>query len=455
MKVVVAGMTPIGREVSVALTDRGHEVTVVDRDGARLRQAEARVDALMLQAYEGTVDTLRRSGADGADLVVYATAQDELNLFAAAAAGRLGAQRTIAMVRNDTHIAGAPGIARNLHGVDYVLCPLVLTADAVHRAAHGRRVVVQSHLAGNQISVEEIPITPDDPVAGLTVDSLKLSDSVRLVALVRGDAWVPAGPRERMQAGDRVILIGKRGAILRAERRFQPGGVRAPRHAFVIGGGRIGLHVSRAFQAEGVSVSLVERDHDRAEMRAADLPKATVLHGDGTDMNLLEQELASASDVLVTCTDEDETNLVVSLLARGMGIPHYVTLAHRADNVEVYEHLGLPAVVNRPLVVARQIARLAQRTFGVDTVELGGGALLALDVDIGRGGAADGVPLSEAGLPSDAMPGFALQGTKVVPVRPSTVLEGGDRLVVVVPAGRRRAVERFASSGARVGSAPK
>ena len=185
MGTIIAGMTSIGIEVAAALANRGREVTVIDRDKSRLDAAEERLDAMLMQADEATMDTLRRVRVDGADLVVFATAVDELNLFAAAAARKMGAQRSLAMVRNVGHLDGAPGIARDLHGVDYVLCPVMLTAQETHRLAHANRVIRQSQLADNRITVEEISIYPDDPVAGTTIDRLGLPESVRIMAVVR------------------------------------------------------------------------------------------------------------------------------------------------------------------------------------------------------------------------------------------------------------------------------
>lgn len=444
MKALVVGMTPIGVEVAAALSERGFEVTAVDRDGQRLAVAEERLDALFLEAHEGTEATLRDAGAGSADFVVYATGQDELNLFAAATARRLGATKALAMVRNISHLNGAPGLARNLHGVDFVLCPVLLTAAEGHRLGHAHRVLNQAQLGDNRIIVEEIPITTDDPVAGATIDRVGLPDAVRIVALVRDHRWVPAGPRERLQVGDRAILVGRRGAMISAEQRFHPGAQRAPRHAFLVGGGRIGLHIGRAFLAEGVAVTLVEHDRSRCEMRSRDLPEATILHADGTDVHVLQEEGAATADVLISGTQDDETNLVVSLLAGRIGTRHTVTLVHRTRNVEVYGHLGLPATVSRPLVAAQQAVRLASSGVALDVVEVAEGKLLALEIEVAEGCALQGRTVADSGLPADAIATLVLQRGQVSTLQPSTRLDVGDRLVIVAPQNRRKAVERLA-----------
>jgi trk system potassium uptake protein TrkA len=444
MKVIVSGLTPNGIAVASALSRHGADIVAIDRNPQNLSQAEDQLDAMFLEGHEGTQESLSKAHAEEADLVVCATMSDELNLFAAAQAGRLGAKRTIAIVRNAEYLEGAPGIARNIHGVDFVLGSILLTASETHRMAHALRVLGQTHLVDGRITVEEIPVDHNDPVAGKSVDHLGLPESVRLVALVRDGIWVPASARERLQAGDRAILVGRRGAILQAEKRFQPGGQQSMRRAFVVGGGRIGLHVCRAFISESVGVTLFDRDRDRCSLRANDLPEATILCGDGTDVGLLQQEGVGNADVVLACTQDDETNLVVSLLAERLGTPHSVTLVHRPRNLEIYRHLGLQSPVSRPVVMAEHVTRLAQQGDAIDVVEVADGMLLAIDLNVGEGSAFDGQTLENVGMPADAIPCFGLHETNVIPLVPSTRLVKGDRLVVLVSPKRRKSVEKLA-----------
>ena len=109
MKVLVSGLTPNGLAVATALSDRGADIVAIDRDPKNLSRAEECLDAMFLQGHEGTMESLSKAHAEDADLVVCATTSDELNLFAASQAGRLGAQRTIAIVRNAEYLEGAPG----------------------------------------------------------------------------------------------------------------------------------------------------------------------------------------------------------------------------------------------------------------------------------------------------------------------------------------------------------
>jgi len=240
--------------------------------------------------------------------------------------------------------------------------------------------------------------------------------------------------------------------MLRAEKLFRPRGQRALRKSYVIGGGRFGLHVSRAFLAEDVEVTLIDRDRDRCELRSSGLGRATILHGDGTDVDFLQQEGVGSSDVVVACTNDDETNLVVSLLAERLGTPHAVTLVHKARNVALYRHLGLRTTVNRPLVMAQHVVRLADRGEAADIVEIADGMLIAAEFNIGQGSRIDGHSLGEVGLPSDVMPCFALAGADVVPVSTSTVLNHGDLLVALLPPKRKSSVEKMVRRRSRSGT---
>ena len=154
MRVIVSGLTPNGLAVASELARHGADIVAIDSNPQNLSRAEERLDAMLLEGHEGTLESLSKAHAEEADLVVCATQSDELNLFAAAQAGRLGAQRTIAIVRNVEYLEGAPGIARDIHGVDFVLGSILLTASETHRMAHALRVLGQNHLVDGRITVE-------------------------------------------------------------------------------------------------------------------------------------------------------------------------------------------------------------------------------------------------------------------------------------------------------------
>jgi len=190
-------------------------------------------------------------------------------------------------------------------------------------------------------------------------------------------------------------------------------------------------------------VTLIDQDRDRCELRAIGLARATILHGDGTDIDFLQQEGVGSADVVVSCTNDDETNLVVSLLAERLGAPQAVTLVHKARNVALYRHLGLKTTVNRPLVMAQHVVRLADRGEAADVAEIADGMLIAAEFNIGQGSRIDGHSLGEVGLPSDVMPCYALCGAEVIPVDSSTVLNHGDLLVAILPPKRKSNIEKL------------
>jgi trk system potassium uptake protein len=245
----------------------------------------------------------------------------------------------------------------------------------------------------------------------------------------RGDTFfIPRGDT-RLSVGDKVVVMGTPEAMAEVQRRIMPGDDRARQQVTIIGGGDVGLRLAeRLDQLRSIQLRVIERDAARGEMLAARLRHALVLNGDGTDLALLETEDIGTSDVLVSVIDNDETNLLASLLGRQLGVRRIITRVSKPDNRRLFERVGVDVALS---------ARGAAIASVLHQIEGGQASLLAV-LEEGEGRilefeapeAFHGKALRDLTLPRDSIVGAILRGTRGIVPRGTDHLQAGDRLLI-------------------------
>jgi trk system potassium uptake protein TrkA len=248
------------------------------------------------------------------------------------------------------------------------------------------------------------------------------------VAVRRGEGiFIPRGDTQ-LVAGDRAILMGTRDALAEIQRRLA---IRTESRQLVtiIGGGDVGLRLAeRLDPVPSVELRVVESNEARGEMLAARLQRALVLHGDGTDLELLESEDIGRSDVLVSVIDNDERNLLASLLGRQLGARRIITRVSKAANLRLFERVGIDVAISaRGAAVASVLHQIeGGATSLLAILEQGAGRILELEVPSTYAAR----PLRQVAPPRDSIVGAILREGRALVPRGDDVIEPGDHLLV-------------------------
>lgn len=210
----------------------------------------------------------------------------------------------------------------------------------------------------------------------------------------------------------------------------------------VVGGGRVVYFLSRSFLSKGHSVTVVNRDGEECQQLARRM-NATVIHGDGSMPQVLDEAGADDADVVLAITPRDEDNLVICQIAdRRFGVPRTVAVVSDPDNEVVFPQLGVRNVVS----ITRILSTLIEEQAGVDAVTsllaLGEGRVNITELELSRDCPVLNRPLAEIPLPENALIGCILRDNEVVVPRGATSLSPGDRVVLItVPATHGKAVK--------------
>jgi trk system potassium uptake protein len=444
VRIVIVGGGQVGSSLARTLAP-DHEVVVVDHDRA-VGDVFTTIDAEFIVGSGTNEEVLGRAGIDQAQFFVACTGLDEVNIVACAIANRIANPETICLVSRADFLPGSQGHLEQF-GIDRVLWPEAQLAADIEQVVTAPGAIDAEVFAGGVIRLLEYKLGSASTLTSAPLGQLHLPRGSLIVAVKRGARlFVPRGTTELAQ-DDKVIIMGTRDAMHEVEALVNPARGGGRTHVTIIGGGDVGLALAeRLEQCSTVDARIMERDLSRGEILAARLTRTLVLNGDGTDLEFLESENVGQSDVLVCVIDNDERNLLASLLGRQLGVPKIVTRVSRPTNLRLFERVGIDVALSaRGAAVAsilHQITGGASRLLAV--LEHGEARVLELTV------AADfsGKPLKSIGTPVDAIVGAILRdGSAIVP-RGDDRIEPGDRILVF---STREAAERvqayFSGSG--------
>lgn len=446
MYIVVIGLGEVGRHLIRVLEQDGHDIVAIDQSPDAVRYIEEHHDVMTMAGYGASESVLENAGAERADLVVAVTDHDEVNLIAALAARQYGAKRTIARLQGNNWARMSEGVRYGLLGVDVAINPSVLVAQELVKIARSHGAVEVIDLAQDRIELVQVELTERSKLLHRPISSLPLPKDTLIAAIVRkGELFVPGGA-DNLVPEDSVYLIGRAATITDAEDLFTT--QRETKRAFIAGGGVTGEIMARLMVKEGgAEVVIIESDKERAKALSGILDGVTVLHGDGTDTQLLTEEEIGTFDLFAAVTADDELNLMAALLAQRLGAPRTAALVHRVDYMPIYRQLGIDIVVSPRSVASDHILRFCRRTELKSLTVLQGGQAEVLELSARAGARAVGKPLRQLQLPRGALIGAIVRPDGVVIPRGDDQVNEGDTVVVLATTSARSAVERLFRPG--------
>jgi trk system potassium uptake protein TrkA len=426
MRIVIVGGGEIGYALAQALSVR-YSVFVVDH----APEVADRFEPLDVQFILGTgtsVDVLTRAGTADAEVLIACTGLDEVNIVSCAVARQIGKPQTICFVSREDFL-GLPTDARGLaaFGVDRVIWPEAQLAEDIERIVCVPGALDAESFAGGAIHLVEYKLEAQSPLAGQRVATLHLPHDSLVVAVRRGDEFfIPRGASE-LAPGDKAVVMGTPDAV---RQRITGSPEPKRQRVTIVGGGDVGLQVAERLErnAAPLDVRIIERDEARGALLASRLKHTLVLRGDGTDLELLESEDVGRSDVLLSVIDNDERNLLASLLGRQLGVRRVITRVSKRANLRLFELVGIDVAISaRGAAVAsvlHQIAGGPTRLLAV--IEQGAGRILELDVPAAYRARA----LRDLAAPRNSIIGAVVRDGRAFVPRGDNRIEPGDRLIV-------------------------
>lgn len=434
MKVVIAGAGEVGYHVVDALYREGVEIVAVDTDSAVLERLRQEFTVTTHQGNATDTAVLREAGVDSADLFLAVTNYDETNIIACLMAGEGGAKRRIARVKSIDFGQVSAVSDRRYLGIDLIINPYEVAAEHLASLVTHPWVTDYNQFLEDRALMVRFAIREGSPLAGMRV--LDFGRDARipetLIALVQRDeeSLVPEASM-RVQPGDHVYFFCQRERLSDLAR-FLGLSVTPARRVFINGGGHIGFALARRLEHRIPHVRLLEINEERCLQLSQLLDRALVLNVDGTSSIALKQEGIEHADVFLSCTNQDQVNVVSCLLAREYGAAHTIALVKQPEYIPIVEGRKVADVAFSPrLLTARKLLRFVRGealqsffAFPNSDVEL-------LEMDITAGARCDGKPLSSLDLPAGVLIGAIKRGERIFIPHGQDALQTGDRVLLI------------------------
>ncbi|MDR1194026.1 MAG: Trk system potassium transporter TrkA [Peptococcaceae bacterium] len=444
MLAIIVGGGKLGFSIAQLLIEEGYNVNIIEKDEDNCQQMEERLDAGVIRGNGASISTLEKAGVAGAGLLVAVTAVDEVNMVACMLGKQAGVARSIARVRNPEYLEENPVGREFLSGIDLIINPELITAQEIAKLLEIPEALDVMYYAEKKITLLELLLPGDSPVLGLPINQLSSPVPMLIVAIVRNEAvLIPRGGDEIL-AGDTIFLLARSAEMAEAEHYLGIKRAKTER-VMILGGGRTGGNLAHILEKRGYTVRLVEKNYQRCEELSDSLRHALVIHGDGSDLDLLRQEGAEKTDAFISVTDDDKVNLLVSIIARHLGARRTIAQIRRSDYIGMMERVGVDVGVSPRVLTANAIFRFIKsgtNLLSFTTLRQEGAEMLEFNIEAHAKVA--GQRLMDLKFPAGALIGSIHRERGVMIAKGGDQLLPGDQVTVFcLPHGREQVLRFF------------
>lgn len=437
MRIVIIGLGTIGKTILRALTAENHTVTIIDENKEKIEELIEKYDVSGVVGNGACMDIQKEANVKEADLVIALTDSDELNIFACMVARKVGAENTIARVRNPDYSRQIAEMKEDL-GISMLVNPEKDTANEIFNLINLPSIVNAEHFAKGKVLLVEIVAEKGCSLVGETLISLgkKLSCKVLICAVQRNDeVFIPAGNFE-IKEGDKIHFTSDAHTL--GDFLAEVNLVKSPlKKVMIVGGSKIALYLAEQLSQKKYKVKLLENNKKTAEELAEVLPRVTVVYGNGMRHDLLLEEGLEAMDAFVSLTHIDEENMVVSMFASKMKVKKTITQIKSEDLNGMLTELGMHNNVSPTHVAADRIvsyirALANKRGSNVLTLSrLVGDQVEALEFAARKPEKIYDKPLKELRIKENCLVACIIRDNQVIIPDGNSCIQQGDNVIVV------------------------
>lgn len=437
MNIIIVGYGRVGMTLTKELISEKHNVTIVDENAQRIQEAAAEYDVLGVIGNGASHSVLMDAGIENADILVAVTASDELNLLCCLMAKKAGNCSTIARVRNPVYSREADYIRREL-GLSMIINPELEAASEIARLLQFPKAIEIDSFAKGRVELLKFRVDENSMLDGFALREIhsKLNSEVHVCAVERGSEVIIPDGRFVFQSKDKVSIVA---TPANASKLFKKIGfeTHSVKDAILVGGGRIAIYLSMLLLEMGIQVKIIEQSRERCEELCVLLPKATIIHGDGTNKQLLIEEGLDRAGAFVTLTGMDEENVMLALFARGRSKAKLIIKVKHLTFREVLNELDLDTVIYPQDITAESILQYARakknrRGSNIETLyKIIDDRAEALEFTIKENSAVTGIPLEKLNLKSNILISCIHRSGDVIVPKGKDCMLPGDSVIIV------------------------
>lgn len=438
MNIIIIGAGKLGTMLASQLSEENNSVTVIDICEERVRKI---VDTFDVQGVFGTgiqCDVLSNAGVETSDLVIATTRSDENNILCCMIAQKMGAKNTIARVRNPEY-SKQIDFMRNQLGITMLINPDMSAALEISRILRFPSVVDIDSFSNGRIDIAQIKINSQSPLCNRRIADIepKYKNKMIICAINRdGQVFIPNG--EFVVKEDDFIHVTGSNKYLGKTAKYIAGKKKATvKDVMLIGGSRTAIYLANLLALAGKNVILVEKDKEKCEIIDDLCPEAVVINGDASDHDMLEEIGINNVDAVVTLTGSDETNFLVSVYAKNIGVQKNITKIGNTNFTKMLDKMGQDSHINVCQIASNTITQFvrarknASSSYMRTLYKLIDGQIEAVEFQAGDYVSFLGKPLSQLKIKKNILVAAINRNNKIIFPGGSDTIEEGDYVIVV------------------------
>lgn len=450
MRVIISGAGQVGYGIAEKLSQESIDVTVIDSDAELVQRVRDTLDARGVHGYGSHPDVLNQAGARDADMLIAVTQIDEVNMIACQVGHSIfGIPTRIARIRAQSYLnpEWQNLFARDHLPIDVIISPEVEVGELIlQRMTYPGADEIIS-FEDDEVVVVVIEISEDCAVVDTPLKHLTdLFPNLQATVLgaYRDEKTLIIGSNEVLHVGDSAVVAVARGQVTRVLSLFgrneQP-----PSRIIIAGGGNVGRYVAKKLEAgeRNVSVRLIENNRHAAQLAAETLKDSIVVFGDALNEEILREVDISDSDMFLGLTNDDETNILSSVLSSELGCKANFALVNQAHYTRFAHRLGVDAFINPRSITVSKVLRHVRRGRIRGVYSLFDGAAELLEAEALETSTLVGKPLKEVTMGDGVRIGAIIRGSQVLMPTGSTRIESGDLVIVFALSASVRQVEQM------------
>lgn len=445
MKIIIAGAGEVGYHLAKMLADEEHDIVLIDRDEDSLAHAEAHLDVNILKGNSISISLLEEARVSHADMLIAATSSEETNITTAIMGKKMGAKRVIARISNPEFQTEKDKLDLGELGIDAMVFPEDLAAKEIFRLIKRSSLTDSFEFGNGKLTLTGVILEDEAPIINKNIiEAVQLIPGLNftVVAIQRkAKTLIPRGDTPFL-AGDQVYFIShpeRLGDIMKltGKRKVQI------RNIMILGGGLIAELFAKKAQHK-YNVKLIETNKERCFELANELNQTLVIHGDGSDVELLEEEGITEMDAFIALTPNSDTNIISSLVAKNHGVTRTIALVENIDYISLSQNIGIDTLINKKLITVNNIFRYVREGKVAALTSLHGVDSEILEFIVKKNSKITEAPIkSLTNFPRDAVIGGLVRGKKAMIATGDLQIKEHDHVVVFTLSSSIQKIESF------------
>ncbi len=442
MKIIIFGANEVGAMIASQFCTT-NDITVIDEEKNKV-EAFNKLDVSFIDGNASNIDILKQAEIKKANYFIACTDSDEMNIVACLTAKRLCKIFTMCFVRKEEYKSSLK-VTQDAEFnsdfyVDSVILPQELLTQEIFRIITVAKALDVENFANGRARLLEYKIQENSILVNKMLKHCDFPKDTLIVGITRGDElFIPSG-ETTLEEGDKVIFMGLSNSLdILAGKFFHE--KELVKNVTIIGGGSVGRRLAKSLEALKYNIKIIESDEERCNFLSEQLETTLVIQADGTSLELLNEEEISSSDVVVCVTNNDERNLLCSLLAKQLGVKRVITRVSKNVNLSLFERVGIDIAISSQTASLNEIRNnLGEKNIDIiATVEQGKGEVLNIELPE----TFNSCRIMDLKLPAKAIVGIIQRRNRIIIPNGVTQLMPEDSLIIFTTSENATLIKKY------------